>query len=627
MTVRLQTELGLRIDGGEDGAGGRVSLLTDVQRPATGRSPAVLLRTPYGTGSIAMLKLARWLARQGWAAVFQNVRGRYGSSGRFEPFVHERADGDATLEWLLEQPWCDGRVMLLGISYSTYTAAAMATSELDSAPSSGRTPEWLGFVSLVPMVRPRDHFYEGGAFRLHWALGWAQLIDGERQRPLDVDAMIEHRQAPLEEMPERLGFPARPWLDWIDASADATYWPEVDLLETLAANPLPTLHVGGWHDFSLASTFDLYRRQAAAPDQQLVIGPWEHNAVFDALLEGLLNPAAQAESQSTPGRLARTFVSFLEARRLGESGSSPAVQVWRGGDDVWSELDSWPPAERRDMQLQRLSSRIESVELPMDEHEGSFVPPVGGRLWSAPGWSTGGSTDVEANRHAARFELANASTGLELAGPAKLHLAFSQLSPQSGDPQDPRSETPLASGVGEGLAPSRADVSALRATGEQRGNPSTLARSSASPRRAGASPAPTPERTSRSDAFSAHPVAPPAVDLYARLLDLDSDGDAVWVGEGVQRCESGAELAELDFGELHHYLAPGHRLVLELQPGRFPVYDRAAGRLPSRAAGARHSLLIGHPATYLEWTVPKPRKAPLRDKPAPALTAQHSATR
>ena len=39
---QLHTELGLRVDGGEDGAGGRVMLRTDVQRPAAGPSPTIV---------------------------------------------------------------------------------------------------------------------------------------------------------------------------------------------------------------------------------------------------------------------------------------------------------------------------------------------------------------------------------------------------------------------------------------------------------------------------------------------------------------------------------------------------------------------------------------------------------
>ena len=47
---------------------------------------------------------------RGYAVVVQEVRGRAGSEASWHPFVHELEDGEDCLDWVLAQPWCDGRI-------------------------------------------------------------------------------------------------------------------------------------------------------------------------------------------------------------------------------------------------------------------------------------------------------------------------------------------------------------------------------------------------------------------------------------------------------------------------------------------------------------------------------------
>src|SRR5688572_5267673 len=51
---------------------------------------------------------------RGIAVMVQDVRGRYGSEGQFVPWESEPNDGWDTLEWLRQQPWCDGRIGMFG---------------------------------------------------------------------------------------------------------------------------------------------------------------------------------------------------------------------------------------------------------------------------------------------------------------------------------------------------------------------------------------------------------------------------------------------------------------------------------------------------------------------------------
>src|SRR6201987_1154387 len=109
-----------------------VRLATDVYRPADGgRFPVLLERTPYDksapsrserTAAVAAprsrAEVAEYFVRRGYAVVYQDVRGRYKSEGRFTKYLSEAEDGYDTLAWLVRQSWCNGRVGTFGLSYA-----------------------------------------------------------------------------------------------------------------------------------------------------------------------------------------------------------------------------------------------------------------------------------------------------------------------------------------------------------------------------------------------------------------------------------------------------------------------------------------------------------------------------
>src|ERR1700740_2357009 len=96
-----------------------VVLLGDHYRPARNDAPmpVVLIRSPYGRAGFAGVLFVAPLARRGFQVFVQSTRGTFGSGGQFRPFLHERTDGLATIAWLREQPWCDGRGAMTGASH------------------------------------------------------------------------------------------------------------------------------------------------------------------------------------------------------------------------------------------------------------------------------------------------------------------------------------------------------------------------------------------------------------------------------------------------------------------------------------------------------------------------------
>ena len=114
-------------------------LNTFVFLPADGeRFPVILQRTPYGIakqdGSAnhdvsqgwlpspveplrgSILRGWRNITSHGYAAVYQDARGRFGSEGEDRVYADDASDGWDTLAWISEQDWTNGRVGMSGSS-------------------------------------------------------------------------------------------------------------------------------------------------------------------------------------------------------------------------------------------------------------------------------------------------------------------------------------------------------------------------------------------------------------------------------------------------------------------------------------------------------------------------------
>ena len=148
-----------------------VRLATDIYQPARngvavpGKFPVVLERTPYNKDDGG--RGAAYLVSRGYVLVFQDVRGRYKSEGRWVPIHDDPNDGFDTAQWIGAQPWCDGNIGTQGSSYGGATQHALAIA---NAPY---------VKAMIPRNAMSDFGWYGvrhnGAFELRW-LNWVLTL-------------------------------------------------------------------------------------------------------------------------------------------------------------------------------------------------------------------------------------------------------------------------------------------------------------------------------------------------------------------------------------------------------------------------------------------------------------------
>jgi hypothetical protein len=327
-----------------------VTLFADVYRPVeAGRYPVVVSRTPYSTERFPTAwDAAVYLARRGYVYVFQDIRGRHESEGRWEPFFDDEKDGFDTIEWAAKQPWSNGRVAMQGGSYLGQNQWRAA----QAAPP--------GLVTIFPMVSSTSLYHDwitlNGAWRLSFNFGWGPVRQESRimQNPgphtLEGLRAIHYDQVqwhlPLNTMQQLVGRHARFYDDWLAHPDYDEYWKPLDAETRFDTIGIPVHTFGGWFDIFSQGTLRGYvgmsQKGASAEARrgsQLVIGPWGHGP---SQKYGALDFGPEANVDALALQL-RWYDYWLKGIDNGLA-SEPPVKLFVMGRNEWVYEREYPLA-------------------------------------------------------------------------------------------------------------------------------------------------------------------------------------------------------------------------------------------------------------------------------------------
>lgn len=287
--------------------------------------PVALLRSPYGRGTMIATGMVRPLAERGFQVVIQSVRGTFGSGGVFEPMRNERADGLATVEWVKQQPWFGGSIVLTGPSYLGFAQWTMG----DALP-----PEVKAMIPHNTESALTLEFLRPDGLSLETTFGWGVLVDGQEQRGalLKMITMDKRVARALRTLPlgnadaAATGHRVDYIQDVLDRPRDDPHWAPLDRRDAVAGVQVPVSSVGGWYDLFLPGQLrDFQVLQSLGRRPRLTVGPWTH--------------------LSMDGAPVREVIDFGLAHARGEEPPPRApVRLYVMGQDDWQDFESWPPA-------------------------------------------------------------------------------------------------------------------------------------------------------------------------------------------------------------------------------------------------------------------------------------------
>ena len=278
-------------------------------RPETdGPAPAILEYLPYRKRDGTAPRDATThpaFAAAGYACVRVDVAGTGDSDGLFDDEYSEQelSDGEAVIAWIAGQPWCDGNVGMIGISWGGFNGLQLAAR---------RPPALKAVVTCCSSVdRYADDIHYMGGCLLTDNFNWGAQMLAYQSRPPDPALRADWRERWIERI-ETLPFLAARWME--HPTRDG-YWRHGSVCEDWPAIEAAVLAVGGWADAYVNAPLAL-AANLSAPVKAL-IGPWEHKYPHIARI----NPA------DFHGEVIGWFDRWLKGERNGAE-NLPACRVF-----------------------------------------------------------------------------------------------------------------------------------------------------------------------------------------------------------------------------------------------------------------------------------------------------------
>jgi len=399
-------------------------LAIDVHLPTEGPQreafPVILEYLPYQrstinveTGAVKDVtgsREGRFFLSYGYALVKADMRGTGASTGWVLDFIPQLSrDGGRLVEWLSEQPWCDGKIGMKGSSYLGWSQMATAAQ----APK--------GLQCIMPECIPLDGYtgeaYPGGIFLHGFFVDFSRYMgmiwrnmnfpdmgirptkpaldedgDGELQDEIPVDTNGNgtflddgfppayrdgaERQHVYFKSTQQHAKGNYNYTEWASAAPflDSPAPLDVSMYDlspsgyvpAVRQSRVPIYHSGGWFDAFTRGTFELYCTMAGSNPSKLVIAPSYHDFTSGPFWKHFGVSKNEAEGLYLAEHL-RFYDRYLKGIENGID-TEPPIYLYVMNGAGWRFEKEWPLARQ---QVKRLFFGADHTLAEGDSGEGS----------------------------------------------------------------------------------------------------------------------------------------------------------------------------------------------------------------------------------------------------------------
>ena len=228
--------------------------------------PAILEYIPYRKRDGTQVRDALthpYLSERGYVCLRVDLRGNGDSEGLlFDEYTElELQDAEEVINWTSKQPWSNGKIGMMGISWGGFNSLQVAA----------RNP--LALKAIITLCSTVDRYaddihYKGGCL-LNENLGWGATMLSFSSRPPDPSIVGENWK---KLWLERLN--AQPHLSpiWLKHQNRDDYWKHGSICEDYSKIKAAVLAIGGWGDAYKNAVPALVENVGAKG----IIGPWIH---------------------------------------------------------------------------------------------------------------------------------------------------------------------------------------------------------------------------------------------------------------------------------------------------------------------------------------------------------------
>jgi len=204
-------------------------------------------------------------AAAGIAGVRVDIRGSGESDGVIdgEYTPRELSDACEILEWIAAQPWSNGNVGMMGISWGGFNCLQVAAL---------KPPQLKAVISIASSVdRYNDDIHYKNGTHLSTHLSWAGTMLAYQSRSPDIDLVGDKWKDMWLERLEGQPFFME---EWLSHQRRDDFWKHASICEDFKGFPVPALVIAGWAD-GYRNT-PLKAIEGLQEKGKAIIGPWVH---------------------------------------------------------------------------------------------------------------------------------------------------------------------------------------------------------------------------------------------------------------------------------------------------------------------------------------------------------------
>ena len=211
-------------------------------------------------------------AKAGYAGVRVDISGHGESDGDFddEYSPRELSDGLKVIQWIADQPWCDGNVGMMGISWGGFNSLQLAALQ----------PPALKAVIAIGTTVDRyndDIHYKHGCI-LGSNFTWSSTMLCFASRPPDPIIAGDSWQSTWLHRLQTQPFPLE---NWLSHQRRDDYWKHGSVCEDYQAIKIPSLVISGWCDGYINAPPAMTEHSGGI--SKAINGPWIHKYPHFAL--------------------------------------------------------------------------------------------------------------------------------------------------------------------------------------------------------------------------------------------------------------------------------------------------------------------------------------------------------
>lgn len=239
---------------------------------------SILINTIYSDET--NINEAKEYASKGYTCIILNTRGKYLSTSKIEPFEHEAEDINEVINWIIKQPWSNGKIGMIGGSYLGFSQWA-ATKRLH--------PALKTIIPQAPVGIGTMDFPLNNNIFTSYALRWLNYVtnskmtsyedfDEEKWNPVYKKWYETGR--PFKRLDSISGKTNEIFQRWLTHPGYDKYWQNmIPYKKGFSKINIPVLTITGYYDSDqLGALYYLkehykYNKNA---DHFLIIGPYDH---------------------------------------------------------------------------------------------------------------------------------------------------------------------------------------------------------------------------------------------------------------------------------------------------------------------------------------------------------------